>query len=124
MSILMMRRRAVAAVVAAAATSLVLAACSSGGGSSSTSASGSGSGSTSSSSGSVTLTWWNNANTQPLLGVFNNIIKSFEASHPGITITNVPLQNEQFKTKITPALRGSNPPDIFQQWGSGQQATQ
>lgn len=118
----MMRRRAAAAVVAAAATSLVLAACSSGGGSSSTS--GSGSGSTSSSSGSVTLTWWNNANTQPLLGVFNNIIKSFEASHPGITITNVPLQNEQFKTKITPALRGSNPPDIFQQWGSGQQATQ
>jgi raffinose/stachyose/melibiose transport system substrate-binding protein len=70
------------------------------------------------------LTWWNNANTQPLLGVFNNIIKSFEATHPGITITNVPLQNEQFKTKITPALRSSAPPDIFQQWGSGQQATQ
>jgi raffinose/stachyose/melibiose transport system substrate-binding protein len=115
----MMRRRAVAAVVAAAATSLVLAACSSGG-SSSTSGSGSGS----SSSGSVTLTWWNNANTQPLLGVFNGIIKSFEASHPGVTIQNVPLQNEQFKTKITPALRGSAPPDIFQQWGSGGQATQ
>jgi raffinose/stachyose/melibiose transport system substrate-binding protein len=115
----MLRRRAIAAVVAAAATSLVLAACSSGG-SSSTSANG---GSTSA-SGKATLTWWNNANTQPLLGVFNTIIKSFEASHPGITIQNVPLQNEQFKTKITPALRGSAPPDIFQQWGSGGQATQ
>jgi raffinose/stachyose/melibiose transport system substrate-binding protein len=34
------------------------------------------------------------------------------------------MQNEQFKTRITPALRGSSPPDIFQQWGSGQQATQ
>jgi len=42
----------------------------------------------------VTLTWWNNANTQPLLGVFQNVIKTFEASHPNITITNVPLQNE------------------------------
>ncbi len=115
-----MRRRAVAAVVAAAATSLVLAACSSGGSSSSTSTNAS----SSSSSSKVTLTWWNNANTQPLLGVFTNIIKTFEASNPGITIQNVPLQNEQFKTKITPALRGSAPPDIFQQWGSGGQATQ
>src|SRR5215469_10249189 len=114
----MLRRRAIAAVVAAA-TSLVLAACGSGG-PSSTSANG---GSTSA-SGKATLTWWNNANTQPLLGVFNNIIKSFEATHPNITITNVPMQNELFKTKITPALRGSAPPDIFQQWGSGQQATQ
>jgi raffinose/stachyose/melibiose transport system substrate-binding protein len=72
----------------------------------------------------VTLIWWNNANTQPLLGVFNNIIKQFEATHPNITIQNVPLQNELFKTKITPALRGNSPPDIYQQWGSGQQATQ
>src|SRR5579862_9554631 len=123
----MMKRRAFAAAVAVAATSLVLAACSSGGSSStSTSAGASSAGSSSSSSttASVTLSWWNNANTQPLLGVFNNIIKSFEASHPGITIQNVPLQNEQFKTKITPALRGSAPPDIFQQWGSGGQATQ
>src|SRR5262249_13868842 len=72
----------------------------------------------------VTLVWWNNANTQPLLGVFNSIIKSYEATHPNVKITNVDMQNEQFKTKITPALRGANPPDIFQQWGSGQQATQ
>ena len=115
----MLRRRAIAAVVAAAATSLVLAACSSGG-SSSTSANGG----SSSASSKATLTWWNNANTQPLLGVFQNIIKSFEATHPNITITNVPMQNELFKTKVTPALRSGSPPDIFQQWGSGQQATQ
>jgi raffinose/stachyose/melibiose transport system substrate-binding protein len=120
----MMRRRAVAAVVAAAATSLVLAACSSGSSSSSTSTSGSSSSSSSSSSSNVTLTWWNNANTGQLLTVFNNTIKSFEASHPGITIQNVPMQNEEFKTKISPALAGSNPPDIYQQWGSGQEATQ
>src|SRR5262249_6540929 len=87
-------------------------------------ASSSAGGSASGSAAKVTLSWWNNANTQPLLGVFNNIIKQFEATHPNITITNVPMQNELFKTKITPALRGSAPPDIFQQWGSGQQATQ
>ena len=113
----MHRKRVVLGVAVAAAAATVLAACSSGG-SSSTSAN------SSSSSGKVTLSWWNNANTQPLLGVFTTIIKQFETAHPNITIHNVPMQNELFKTKITPALRGNAPPDIFQQWGSGQQATQ
>jgi raffinose/stachyose/melibiose transport system substrate-binding protein len=117
-------KRALAAVALAAATALA-AACSSGGGSSTSSTSPTGAGSaTGNGTTKVTLTWWNNANTQPLLGVFQNVIKTFEAAHPDITITNVPMQNELFKTKITPALRGNAPPDIFQQWGSGQQATQ
>ena len=111
----MHRKRVILGVAVAAAAATVLAACSSGGSSST---------STNSSSGKVTLSWWNNANTQPLLGVFNNVIKQFEAAHPNITIHNVPMQNELFKTKITPALRGNAPPDIYQQWGSGQQATQ
>src|SRR6266567_5902019 len=110
----MYRKRAVFAVAVAAATALVLAACSSGGSSSST---GTGASSSSSGGAKATLTWWNNANTQPLLGVFQNIIKQFQAAHPNITIHNVPMQNELFKTKITPALRGNAPPDIFQQWG-------
>ena len=113
----MHRKRVVLGVAVAAAAATVLAACSSGGSSSTSSNS-------SSSSGKVTLSWWNNANTQPLLGVFQTIIKQFETAHPNITIHNVPMQNELFKTKITPALRGNAPPDIFQQWGSGQQATQ
>ena len=113
----MHRKRVVLGVAVAAAAATVLAACSSGGSSSTSSNS-------SSSSGKVTLSWWNNANTQPLLGVFTNVIKQFEAAHPNITIHNVPMQNELFKTKVTPALRGNSPPDIFQQWGSGQQATQ
>jgi raffinose/stachyose/melibiose transport system substrate-binding protein len=113
----MHRKRVVLGVAVAATAATVLAACSSGGSSSTSSNS-------SSSSGKVTLSWWNNANTQPLLGVFTTIIKQFETAHPNITIHNVPMQNELFKTKITPALRGNAPPDIFQQWGSGQQATQ
>jgi raffinose/stachyose/melibiose transport system substrate-binding protein len=114
-----MRRRAIAAVVAAAATSLALAACSSGGGPSSATTSSS-SGSQSSSSPSVTLSWWNNATNQPLLGVYTSAIKGFEATHPNIKITNVPIQNETLqKTKIPLALQGNNPPNIYQQWGGG-----
>ncbi|HEX4398734.1 MAG TPA: extracellular solute-binding protein [Trebonia sp.] len=111
----MHRKRVILGVAVAAAAATALAACSSGGSSSTSS---------NSTSSKVTLSWWNNANTQPLLGVFQNVIKQFEATHPNITIQNVPMQNELFKTKITPALRGNAPPDIFQQWGSGQQATQ
>ncbi|HEX4833983.1 MAG TPA: extracellular solute-binding protein [Trebonia sp.] len=111
----MMNRRVVAALVAAATASLALAACSSSGPASSN-ASGSGS----SSGSKVTLTWWNNATNQPLLGVYTSAIKGFEASHPNVTITNVPIQNELLQdTKIPLALEGSNPPNIYQQWGGG-----
>jgi len=124
----MMKRRAVAAAVAVAATSLALAACSSGGGSSSTTTSGSGgSGSSSgaSNSSAVTLTWWNNATSGGLESVWNNAIKSFEASHPNIKITNVPVESNTLQnTKIPLALQGNNVPNIFQQWGGGSEASQ
>ncbi len=49
-----------------------------------------------------------------------NAIKGFEAQHPNITITNVPIQNELLQdTKIPLALEGNNPPNIYQQWGGG-----
>jgi raffinose/stachyose/melibiose transport system substrate-binding protein len=116
----MMRRRAIAAVVAAAATSLVLAACSSGGSSGASSPS-----SSSGSSSSVTLTWWNNATSGGLESVWNNAIKSFEASHPNIKITNVPVESNTLqKTKIPLALQGNDMPNVFQQWGGGSEASQ
>ena len=115
--------RALAAVALAVTTATAAAACSSGS-SSSTGSNTSGNSSTASSTAKVTFTWWNNATNQPLLGVWQSVIKSFEASHPNITIQNVPIQNEQFTTKIPLALQGNNPPDIYQQWGGGQEATQ
>jgi raffinose/stachyose/melibiose transport system substrate-binding protein len=73
----------------------------------------------------VTLTWWNNGTNQPLLGVYQSAIKSFEAANAGITIQNVPIQNETLqKTKIPLALQGNNPPNIYQQWGGGVLAQQ
>jgi raffinose/stachyose/melibiose transport system substrate-binding protein len=105
----------VAAVAAATAAALVLAACSS---------SSSGSGSGTHANGSVTLTWWNNATANPLKGVYLQAIKAYHASHPKVSVIDVPIQNEQFPTKIPLALQSNNPPDIFQQWGGGQEATQ
>ncbi len=49
---------------------------------------------------------------------------AFHTAHPNVTIQVEPLQNEAFTTKVPPALASSNPPDIYQQWGGGQEATQ
>jgi len=114
----------VAAISVAATMSLAVAACSSGGSSSSTNNAGSGSTASSSSSAKVTLSWWNNATSQPLLGVWQSTIAAFQAAHPNVTIQNVPHQNEFFKSNMNIALRSNTPPDIYQQWGGGDEATQ
>jgi raffinose/stachyose/melibiose transport system substrate-binding protein len=118
-------RKLAVAVVAAAA--LTIAACSSG--TSGTTGSGNSSGNSSSAgaannSAKVTLTWWNNGSSQPLKGVWESIIASFHAAHPNVTIQNVPHQNEFFKTNMPIVLRSNTPPDIYQQWGGGDEATQ
>jgi len=107
-------------VAVAVATAVAIAACSSSSSTSSTSTSSS----SSSSSAKVTLTWWNNGNTQPLLGVWQSVAAAFHATHPNVTITVVPIQSDLFTTKMPIALKSDNPPDIFQQWGGGQEATQ
>jgi raffinose/stachyose/melibiose transport system substrate-binding protein len=109
------RKPAIAAVAVAAA--VAIAACSG----SSTSSTGA---SSSSSSVKVTLTWWNNGNTQPLLGVWQSVAAQFHATHPNVTISVVPIQSDLFTTKMPIALKSDSPPDIFQQWGGGQEATQ
>ena len=115
------RKPAIAAVAVAAA--VTIAACSS---STSTSTSSTSASSTSSSSSTakVTLTWWNNGNTQPLLGVWQSVAAAFHASHPNVTISVDPIQSDLFTTKMPIALKSDTPPDIFQQWGGGQEATQ
>src|SRR5262245_27711648 len=67
----------------------------------------------------VTLVWWNNANQGEGKALWAQVAKEFEASHPGVKIQNVPLQNEQFTTKIPLALQSNDPPDVFQNWGGG-----
>jgi raffinose/stachyose/melibiose transport system substrate-binding protein len=107
-----------AAVAAVAAAALTLAACGGSGGNSSSGSSGSKSGS------KVTLTWWHNGNTQPLRGVWQSVANSYHAAHPNVSFSINPIQSNDFATKMPVALKSNNPPDIFQQWGGGNEATQ
>jgi raffinose/stachyose/melibiose transport system substrate-binding protein len=72
----------------------------------------------------VTLTWWNNGNTQPLLGVWQGIASAFHRAHPNVSISIDPIQSDLFTAKMPIALKSDNPPDIYQQWGGGQEDTQ
>jgi len=105
--------RKYAAVAMVAAAALVLAACGS-----------SGSPSAKSATGKITLTWWSNANANPLLGIFQKLMKNYHASHPNVSFNYVAYQNEQYDTKIQVALQGNNAPDVFFQRGGGFMATQ
>ncbi len=103
-----------AAITLAATAALALAACG-----------GSGGGSTSSTGNThVTLTWWNNATSGDLKNVWAQAAAAYHKAHPNVTIQVEPIQNEAFQTKVPAALAGNNPPDIYQQWGGGQEATQ
>jgi raffinose/stachyose/melibiose transport system substrate-binding protein len=72
------------------------------------------------SSKAVTLVWWHNANQGAGRALWDQVAKEFHAAHPDVTIKVVPLQNEQFTTKIPIALQSNSPPDVFQNWGGGQ----
>ncbi|HXM55144.1 MAG TPA: extracellular solute-binding protein, partial [Candidatus Dormibacteraeota bacterium] len=88
------------------------------------SGSSSGNSSSSSNSGPVKLTWWHNANQDPGMSFWQTVANEYHAAHPNVTIDVVPIQNEQFTTKIPVALQSQDPPDVYQQWGGGQLADQ
>jgi raffinose/stachyose/melibiose transport system substrate-binding protein len=68
----------------------------------------------------VTLVWWHNATQGEGLKLWTSVAKEFHKLHPNVTVKALPLQNEQFQTKIPIALQSNNPPDVFQNWGGGQ----
>jgi raffinose/stachyose/melibiose transport system substrate-binding protein len=70
------------------------------------------------------LTWWHNATADPLKCYFDQVAAAYTKLHPNVKFKIVPVQNETIQTKITVALQSNNPPDIFQQWGGGDLATQ
>jgi raffinose/stachyose/melibiose transport system substrate-binding protein len=113
-----MRTTSKCAAVAAVAAALTLAACSSGSNSSGSS------GNSGNSAPKGTLTWWHNGNTQPLRGTWEQVANAFHAAHPKVSFNINPIQSNDFATKMPVALKSNNPPDIFQQWGGGNEATQ
>jgi raffinose/stachyose/melibiose transport system substrate-binding protein len=72
----------------------------------------------------VTLTWWHNATADPGLSAWQKVADDYHAAHPTVTFKISPIQNEQFTSKIPAALESNDPPDIYQQWGGGAEATQ
>mgnify|MGYP000386249452 CR=1 FL=1 len=66
-----------------------------------------------------TLTLWDlRTESDPVTPALKDAIARFEADHPGVTIKHVPIQNDNFKTKIRTAMAANNEPDIFMSWGS------
>jgi len=74
--------------------------------------------------GKTTLTFWHNGTAEPILGIWQDAVDEYEAANPDITIDVVPIQNEDFATKIPLALSSDNPPDIYFNQGGGLLATQ
>lgn len=68
---------------------------------------------------SVTLVWWHNVTQGAGLQLYKDIVSEFQKRNPNVTVKAVPLQNEQFQTKIPIALQSDSPPDVFQSWGGG-----
>ncbi len=102
------------AVVALAAATALLAACGSIGGADTEGYDGD----------PATLTWWHNGVDEPLNTYFAAVVEGFEAEYPGVTIENVPVQNEELKARLAQALETGDFPDVFQQWGGGQMGEQ
>jgi len=71
----------------------------------------------------VTFTWWalsgGGGADDPRENVRRDMIAEFEASHPGVHVDLVMLENEAFKQKVQVAIQAGNPPDLFHSWGGG-----
>jgi ABC-type glycerol-3-phosphate transport system substrate-binding protein len=62
----------------------------------------------------VTLTWYSALNeTEPYVAAYKQIIASYEALHPNVTI-NVTWMGRQLSTKIRPLLQSGTKPDIIE----------
>lgn len=46
-------------------------------------------------------------------------VKEFMAENPDIEVEAVQIPNDAYKTKLSVAMGGNNPPDLFHSWGGG-----
>ncbi|MCW4385198.1 extracellular solute-binding protein [Salinibacterium sp. SYSU T00001] len=98
-----------AALGATATLALGLAACSSGG----------------DDGDGVTITWWHNATSDPLQGLWADVAAEFEADHPGVTVEVTGYQNEDLQRTLIPnALQSGDAPDLFMVWPGGEVRSQ
>ena len=112
-----MRTTTVARAVAVGAALAVLTACGTGSESSSD-----GTSASTGSSGPVTISWWHNSNTDPGKAYYDQVAKTFEDSHPGVTIQVNAMQHEDMLTKLDAAFQSGDAPDIYMERGGGELA--
>lgn len=72
----------------------------------------------------VTVKWLHLNNDPGIAKAWDQIVKSYEASHPGVTIQMQFLENEAFKAKLPTLLQSNDPPHLFYSWGGGVLAAQ
>jgi raffinose/stachyose/melibiose transport system substrate-binding protein len=106
------RGRWIAAGAALGAT-IVLAACGSAAGG------GKNAGSSSASSGPTATMWLVTTGPSPANTAVQNLVSTFEKSHPGENISINFVENQSYKQKIQLAMGAGNPPSIFWTWGGG-----
>jgi raffinose/stachyose/melibiose transport system substrate-binding protein len=105
----MSRRWLTAAAAAVAAVTIVACGSAAGGGKPS-----------SSGASSTTVTMWLvTTGPSPANTAVQNLVTSFDKSHPGDTITINFVENQSYKQKIQLAMGAGNPPSVFWTWGGG-----
>jgi raffinose/stachyose/melibiose transport system substrate-binding protein len=56
--------------------------------------------------------------------LWQQVADDYHKAHPDVSFTVQPIQNEEFPTKVPLALQSNTPPDLYQQWGGGDEASQ
>ena len=67
----------------------------------------------------VTLSLWHCNTAEVQHKLITDSIARFQADHPGVTITDVPVASDAYETKLAPAIGSGTPPDIFITWSGG-----
>jgi raffinose/stachyose/melibiose transport system substrate-binding protein len=74
--------------------------------------------------GQVTLVWWHNGNTDPLLSLYQKVAADYTAANPNVKIEAQAIQEEDFKNKLPVSLQGDDYPDIYHNQGGGNLASE
>lgn len=68
----------------------------------------------------ITLTLWHIHTAEGAAQyTIRDAIRRFEADHPNVKIEEVPIINDEYKTKLMIAMGANDEPDIFMTWGGG-----
>lgn len=65
------------------------------------------------------IVFWHIQTNDPFPAMIQKQVDRFKAKNANVDVEVVPLQNDQFKTKLKVAMGAGNPPDVFPTWSGG-----